>query len=247
PLAEPYILGVSSGASAGAAVLYLGFLPAGAAGFITLPLAAFLGSLLALGLAYGVARVGPVLSTTRLLLAGVAIAALLSAITSFLIFASPQPEKLQTLLFWLLGSFSSARWEFVPLPLICTVLGASVLTLWARPLDALLVGEEPAQSLGIPVETLKRLLIAGTALLTGVAVASAGVIGFVGLIVPHATRFLVGVTHRRLVPSAALGGAVFLILADVVARTLLAGRELPIGIITAVCGVPFFLVLLRRS
>lgn len=247
PLAEPYVLGVSSGASAGASLFYLGFLPPLLSRSLSLSLAAFLGALLTLVLVFTVARTGPRLSVARLLLAGVAVSSFLAAITAFVTYASPDPNKLRTVLFWLLGSLSGARWSMLSLPLLATVLATLSLWLLARPLDTLLTGEEPARSLGVPVEALKRGLIVLAAAVTGILVSASGIIGFVGLIIPHAVRFVVGPGHRRLVPVSCLSGALFLLWADLVARTVLPGQELPVGILTAICGVPFFLLLLRRT
>lgn len=246
PLAEPYILGISSGASAGASLFYLGFLPPLLSKALTMPVAAFLGGLASISIVYLVARDGTYVSVARLLLAGVAMSALMASITSFVTFSSPEPDKLRAVLFWLLGSLSGAQWNLLPLPALTTAFGLGTLLVLARPLDAMLVGEEPAQSLGMPVESLKRGLIVLAALVTGTLVAVSGAIGFVGLIVPHAVRLLVGVPHRRLVPLSFVTGAIFLCWADLAARTLLPGQELPVGILTALCGVPFFLVLLRR-
>jgi len=247
PLAEPYILGVSGGASAGVSLFYLGFFPAALAGALSLGLVAFLGALGTMAVVYLVARDGPRVSTARLLLAGVAMQALLGALTSFVVFASPQPQKLQTVLFLLLGSFSGASWAGLVGPALAALGGCGVLWVLARPMDALLTGEEPAESLGVPVEALKRVLIGLSALVTGLLVAASGIIGFVGLIVPHAVRFVAGVGHRRLVPLAFGVGAVFMVWADLAARTVLPAQELPVGVLTALCGVPFFLVLLRRA
>ncbi len=247
PLAEPYILGISSGATAGASLFYLGFLPPLIGRTLSMPLAAFAGGLFSITLVYLVARKGTTLSVTRLLLAGVAMSALMASLTSFVTLASPEPDKLRAVLFWLLGSLSGAHWGMLALPAGAALLGVLVLTGLARPLDAMLTGETAAHSLGVPVETLKRLLIGLAALVTGTLVAASGAIGFVGLIVPHAVRLVAGVPHRRLVPLSFLAGALFLLWADVVARTLLPGQELPVGILTALCGVPFFLVLLRRG
>lgn len=247
PLAEPYILGVSGGASVGVSLFYLGWLPVALAGALSIGLAAFAGALGAMVLVYLVAREGPRLSTARLLLAGIAMQALLGAVSAFVIFASPAPQKLQTVLFILLGTFSGTSWAGLVLPGVVTVLG--VATFWglARPMDALLTGEEPAQNLGVPVEALKKVLIALTALVTGVLVAAAGIIGFVGLIIPHAVRFLTGPAHGRLLPIAFAAGAIFMVWADLAARTALPAQELPVGILTAICGVPFFLALLRKA
>lgn len=247
PLAEPYILGVSSGASAGASAFYLGFLPPLLSSALSMPLAAFFGALLAIIVVFLAARTGPTMSTSRLLLAGVAVSSFLAALTAFVTYASPSADRIRTVLFWLLGSFGSARWSTVWLPFFFSLGGMSILWVLARPLDALVTGEEPARSLGIPVEALKRLLILLAAAVTGVLVAASGIIGFVGLIVPHAVRFLVGASHRRLIPLSFAVGALFLLAADLVARTALSGQELPVGILTALCGVPFFLVLLRKT
>jgi iron complex transport system permease protein len=247
PLAEPYILGVSSGASAGASLFYLGFLPPVISRTLTMPVAAFLGALLAITLVYVIARKGPVLSTARLLLAGVALSALLAAITTFVTFASPEPQKMRAVLFWLLGSFSGTHWSTVVPPALVTFPGLLLLTAAARPMDAFLLGEGSARSLGISVEALKRVLIVLAALVTGVLVAASGVIGFVGLIIPHAVRLVSGVSHRRLIPFSFLVGAIFMIWADLAARTVLPAQELPVGVLTAICGVPFFLILLRRD
>lgn len=247
PLAEPYILGISSGAAAGASLFYLGFLPPLISQALTLPVAAFAGGLAALAVVYLVARTGPTVSAARLLLAGIAMSSLMGAVSSFVTFASPDAQKLRVVLFWLMGSFSGARWELLPLPAAAVAVGLGVLLVLARPLDALLVGEEPAFNLGVPIEATKRVLILLASLVTGILVASAGNIGFVGLIVPHTVRFFTGVTHRRLVPFSFAAGALFLLWADLAARTLLPEQELPVGILTALCGVPFFLILLRRS
>lgn len=246
PLAEPYILGISSGASAGASFFYLGFLPPLLSKTLTMPVAAFLGGLFSITVVYLVAREGSRVSVGRLLLAGVAMSALMASLTSFVTFSSPDPDKLRAVLFWLLGSLNGARWAELPIPALTTIFGLGTLLLLARPLDAMLVGEEPAQSLGMPVEVLKRGLIALAALVTGTLVAVSGAIGFVGLIIPHAVRLLAGVPHRRLVPLSFLAGALFLCWADLAARSLLPAQELPVGILTALCGVPFFLVLLRQ-
>lgn len=247
PLAEPYLLGVSSGASAGASLFYLGFLPPFLSTALSLPLAAFLGALFAMVLVVLVAREGNHLPTARLLLAGVALSALFAAVTAFVTFASPDADRMRAVLFWLLGSFAGAQWASLWLPLVVALGGTLMLWLAARPLDALLTGEDAARALGVPVEGLKWGLIGWSALVTGVLVAAAGVVGFVGLIVPHAVRFVAGVSHRRVVPIAFVAGGTFVILADLAARTLLANRELPVGVLTALCGVPFFLVLLRRA
>ena len=247
PLAEPYILGISSGASAGASLFYLGFLPPLLSKGLSMPLAAFAGGLLAIVIVYAVAGGHSRLSVARLLLAGVAVAALMASVTSFITLSSPEPDKLRAVLFWLLGSLHNATWKVLLWPAIATLAGLAVLLIWSRSLDAMLLGEESAHNLGVHVELIKRLLIVLAALVTGSIVAASGAIGFVGLIVPHAVRMITGVTHLRLLPASFVAGALFLLWADLAARLVLPGEQLPVGIVTALCGVPFFLFLLRRS
>lgn len=247
PLAEPYILGISSGATAGASLFYLGFLPPLLSRALSMPVAAFAGGLLSISIVYMVARKQSHVSVARLLLAGVAMSALMASLTSFITLLSPEPDKLRAILFWLLGSLNGARWTLLPIPALTSILGLVILIALARPLDAMLIGEEPARNLGVPVERFKQLLIVLAALVTGTLVATSGAIGFVGLIIPHVVRLTVGVMHRRLVPLSFGVGAIFLLWADVVARTVMPVQEQPVGIVTALCGVPFFLFLLRRG
>jgi iron complex transport system permease protein len=247
PLAEPYILGISSGASAGASLFFLGFLPPLIAGWISLPLAAFIGAFISITTVYLVAHSNGTVSVSRLLLAGVAMAALMGALTSLITFASPDANRLRAVLFWLLGSLSNYSWSNLTLPAAASTMALVILFVLSRHLDTLLLGEEPARSLGVPVEAVKRILILLAALVVGVLVAFSGAIGFVGLIVPHVTRFLVGVNHRYVLPVSFLGGGLFLLMADLLARTLIPAQDLPVGVVTAIAGVPFFLVLLRRN
>lgn len=247
PLAEPYILGISGGAAAGASLFYLGFLPPLLSKAFSMPLAAFAGGFLSISIVYLVAKSESTISVARLLLAGVAMSALMGALTALVTFASPEPNKLRAILFWLQGSLSGTRWSLVMLPAVVSGFGVLVLMAVSRPLDAMLLGEEAAFSLGVPTELIKRVLIVLAALVTGSLVASSGAIGFVGLIVPHVVRFFTGVTHRQLIPASFLLGGIFLIWADVVARVLIPAQELPVGAVTALCGVPFFLFLLRRK
>ncbi|MBX2820810.1 MAG: iron ABC transporter permease [Rhodothermaceae bacterium] len=247
PLAEPYILGIASGASAGASLFYLGFLPPFISVALTLPLAAFLGSLFTMVLVLFISYKDGELQITRLLLAGVALASLMGAVSTFATFASPDLEKMKTVMFWLLGSFSGSRWDLVLLPALATLLALAFLLIFNRPLDALLLGEESAHHLGVPVQLFRWLLIGLAALVTGLLVAAAGAIGFVGLIIPHSIRAVVGVLHRKVVPLCFFAGGIFMVLADVASRTILPGEELPIGMITALCGAPFFLWLLRKN
>ncbi len=247
PLAEPYILGISSGATAGASLFYLGFLPPLISKALTMPIAAFAGGLCAILIVYSVAGSRGHLSVARLLLAGVAVASLMGALASFITLSSPDPDKLRSVLFWLLGSLHLATWNALIWPAISVSIGLIALLILARPLDGMLTGDESAHSLGVPVESVKRILIVLASLVTGSIVAASGAIGFVGLIVPHAVRSFTGVTHRKILPASFIVGAIFLLWADLAARALLPGAQLPVGIVTALCGVPFFLILLRRN
>lgn len=245
-LADPYILGVTSGASTGAAgAILFGF----GAGFgeNALSASAFLGALGASVLVFFVARAGGQITSLRLLMAGVAVGYALYAATSFLIFASDSAEGARSVLFWLLGSLGLARWSG-PLAVVLVVVCVTVLVmmLWSRQLDALAIGDETAHALGVRPTRFRIAMLAIVALCVGSVVAAAGGIGFVGLVIPHIARRLVGAAHARAIPVAALIGAIFLVWADVVARVALIPRELPIGIITALVGAPFLLLLVRR-
>jgi iron complex transport system permease protein len=245
PLAEPYILGISGGASVGAVmILALGWATAGS---WVLPLAAFAGALLAIGLVFRVATAtGRAMDVRVLLLAGVVVAAFFSACIAFILAISPA-RTVQSAVLWIMGSFAAATWQSVLLAAAYTLPATLLLIGLARPLNLMAIGEETAHHLGADVEGVKRISLVVAALITASGVAVAGVIGFVGLVVPHAVRLLVGSDHRALLPLSFLAGGAFLTLADLVARLALAPTEIPIGVITAFVGVPFFLVLLRRS
>ena len=247
PLAEPYILGISGGAAAGASLFYMGLLPPLALALLNVSTAAFAGALGTILLVYAVARTSEGLSVARLLLAGVAMASLMGAVSAFVTFASPDANRLRAVLFWLMGSFSGSSMSDLPLATVVTIASAGILWTLSRSLDALLLGEEPAHGLGVPVERVKHILIVIASLVTGVLVAISGAIGFVGLIVPHMVRGFVGVNHRYVLPASFLAGGTFLILADILSQIVLAGQQLPVGIVTSIAGVPFFLLLLRRS
>ncbi|MFC7624070.1 FecCD family ABC transporter permease [Microlunatus sp. GCM10028923] len=244
PLAEPYILGVSSGASVGA-VLVIVFGSA-VLGGLSLNLAAFGGALAACGCVWALARKRGALSPTRMILAGVALGTLLSAVTSYLTI-STDAQNVVSVLFFLLGSVSAATMGSLLGPAIAVVVAALVAALLARSLNALMTGDESAVSLGVNASRLRGLLLVVASLLTGTVVSVAGGIGFVGLVVPHVARIAVGADHRRLIPVTLLGGAAFLIIADLLARTVAAPTEIPLGILTAFVGAPFFLWLMRRD
>lgn len=243
PLADPYLFGISSGAAVGAVtvILYAGNF----AGPLTLPAAAFAGALAAMAFVYAASRTREGASSERLILTGVAVAFILQALTNFLIFNTIE-RGADAAIFWMLGGFSNARWRVVPLPLAVTLLGIVWLCLRARVINALVLGDEPARSVGVDPFALRLELFVVTAVMTGATVAASGAIGFVGLILPHAVRMFTGSDLRRLLPVAAAGGAVFLVCVDIAARLALAPREVPLGVVTALIGGVFFLVLMRR-
>lgn len=244
-LADPYILGVTAGASTGAAATIL-FGVGAAVGASSLTASAFLGALLATAALFLVARVGGRITSIRLLLAGVTIGYILSAATSFLIFASDSPEGARAVLFWLLGSLSLARWSSFVIAAIVVGTAFLVFVLWGRRFDGLAIGDDTARTLGVAPDRFRVQALVMVALCVGSVVAVSGGIGFVGLVVPHIARRCVGGVHRRVLPVAALIGAIFLVWADVFARVGFAPAELPLGIVTAVVGAPFLLVLVRR-
>lgn len=245
PLAGPSILGVSNGAATGAVVVMRwGLLGLGA---YTLYISAFLGALVTLMIVFWVARTGGHITPTRLVLAGIAMSAVLNATTSLLVLTSPDPQLAARVLFWTLGGFASAQWKLLPLPVLAMVIGLGIMLVQARRLNLLMAGDESATALGLDVHRFRQSMFVLTAALTGVMVAVSGVIGFVGLIVPHIVRFIVGADHRLGLPAVALVGASFTIAADLVARAVISPLELPVGIITALVGGPFFIWLLRRE
>ncbi|CAM5601492.1 FecCD family ABC transporter permease [Streptomyces avidinii] len=247
-LADPYLLGVSSGASAGAviaAVLPLALAGPGA-GALGVTGGALVGALLSFGLLLALLR-RTGLDSVRIALTGVVVGQLFTALTSLVLMASADADTTRALTHWLLGSMAPARWDAVAVCALVTPLGLAAAWLCANSLDGLAFGADTAASLGIGVRRTRMLLLVVTAVLTSVAVATVGAIGFVGLIVPHGVRLLVGPLHRVLLPHAALAGAVFLVWTDALARVAFAPREIPVGVITALLGVPLFLVVLRRK
>ncbi|MER6387375.1 FecCD family ABC transporter permease [Streptomyces sp. NPDC059382] len=242
-LADPYLIGVSSGASTGAVVVVV--LPLAGAGALGVTGGALAGALLSFALLTALLR-RTGLDSVRIVLTGVVVGQLFTALTSLVLMSSADADTTRALTHWLLGSMAPARWDAVVVCAIVTPLGLVAAWLCANALDALAFGADTAASLGIDVRRTRMLLLVVTAVLTSVAVATVGAIGFVGLIVPHGARLLVGPSHRVLLPCAALAGAVFLVWTDALARVAFAPREVPVGVITALIGVPLFLVVLRR-
>jgi iron complex transport system permease protein len=245
PLADPYLLGVAAGAGLGAVVAFILPFPPALYGVGVVQLLAFAGAFGAVGAVFGLARVGRTVPTTTLLLAGVALGSLLSAATAYLMYQFG--DRLIVIYAWLLGGFNVATWSQVWLIAPGVLVSALVIGLCGRMLNVLQLGDEGAAALGMPVEPVKLLLVAAATLATASAVSASGLIGFVGLIVPHVVRLLVGPDYRRLVPMAAIVGAGFLVAADAAARSLPGPNEIPVGVVTAACGAPFFLWLLRRQ
>ena len=245
PLAEPYLLGVAAGAGLGATIIIISPLAYSFGPLSAVPPAAFAGAIVAVAVTYLLARVGPVVPVTTLILSGVAVGSIAGAAISYLMLTNG--DRALPVLSWLLGGFNSASWPRIWLLLPYTAIAALVIFPFARTLNVLQLNEEQARQLGVNVEAVKLTLLVAASLATAAAVAVSGIIGFVGLVVPHVTRLLWGPDHRRLLPLSALLGASFLILADLVARTAAPPTEIPVGIITALIGAPFFLYLLRRQ
>lgn len=241
PLADPYLLGLSSGASVGAVTMLL----LGAT--LLLPLGAFIGALAAMAMTLGLARSLGAITASRAILAGLAVSALASALTSFLIFWTATGDSYREILSWLMGSLAGSRWPDVALAGAALLAAGVPLLASGRILDGFVFGDTAARALGIDVERTRWLLLGATALLTGALVAVSGAIGFVGLILPHAVRLIAGGRHPHLLPLVALAGAIFMVWTDTAARTLFDPRELPVGIVTAMIGAPtFFLILLTN-
>lgn len=245
PLADPYLIGIASGAGLGAVLAMSVQWPYSWLGLFSVPLSAFTAAIITVAIVYQMARVRQTLPTANLILAGVAVSAFATAVTSMLMFLST--SELYRALAWLLGGSTLSGWQPVLAMLPYALVGLGTLLTTGHALNVLQFGDEQAQQLGLSVERVRRVIIAAASLTTAAAVSFAGIIGFVGLIVPHIVRLVWGVDHRRLLPLAMINGASLLLLADILARTLLAPQELPLGIITALGGAPFFLWVLRRA
>ncbi len=239
PLADPYIIGVSSGAALGATLAIV-------LGLISLiSLAGFLGAVLAMFLVYSLAKTGYKVSVKTLLLAGVIVSVFLSALISLV--ASLKGESMYQIILWLMGNLSETNITLIIIAGLMVLGGIIAICLFARDLNIISIGEELAQRLGVEVEIVKKRLFIITSLITGAVVALTGLIGFVGLIIPHIMRLIVGPDHRILIVASLLAGGIFLVLADLFARTIISPAEIPVGVITAIFGGPFFLFLLRRK
>ena len=243
PLAEPFVLGISAGASTGAVcVIILGV----GAGSLSLSAGAFAGAFAAFGMVALLSN-GATSGPNHTILAGVVASQLFNALTSYIVTTSGNAEQARNVMFWLLGSFGGVRWPDVQLLSVTVPLGLALCIFMARALDAFTFGDEDAAALGVPVRRIRLALFAVTAVMTATIVSMVGAIGFAGLVVPHAARFLVGPMHMRLLPACAVMGAIFMVTADIVSRTIVAQQTVPIGVVTALVGVPFFAIILYRA
>ncbi|MYX97512.1 iron chelate uptake ABC transporter family permease subunit [Streptomyces sp. SID486] len=245
PLADPIVLGFSYGATLGAVLVITLGAGASFAG-LGVSAAAFLGAVAAGALVFALGRRRGRMAPTRLVLAGVAVGYVFLSATSY-VQLQATPTELRTVMFWMLGSVAGAQWSLLPTVAVVVLAGTLLLTLFGRRLNVLLAGDDSATALGVDVDRLRAVLLVLSALLTGTVIAVAGSIGFVGLMVPHLVRLTLGADHRRLLPLTALLGALYLVLVDLLSRTLDRPNELPLGILTALLGAPFFLWLLRRN
>lgn len=244
PMADPYVIGISSGAALGAVFAMLGGFSIVLGGFGAVPLFAFAGGIATIMLVYSMARVGQAVPVMTLLLAGIAVSAFLSAIVSLLTYFAG--ERLHMVVFWLMGGLGGATWHTVKVMIPYALAGYICVSIFSRELNAMLLGEETASHLGVDTEKVKKILLVGASLLVAAAVSTSGIIGFVGLVVPHFVRLVAGPDHRFLIPASALLGATLLIATDMLARVIIAPTELPVGIITALIGAPMFIYLLKK-
>jgi len=243
-LADPYVLGVSSGAGLGAAIAFA-VAGAGAAVIWAPPVAAFIGATLTILLVASLATRRGVMQSLSLLLAGVAVSYTLAALTSFVLVV--RHEQMSRIVFWMMGGLQGASWEQVGIVGVMLLLGLAVAFVFSRELNIMLLGDERAGELGVDVERVKRIILAAASLVVSAAVSVSGLIGFIGLMTPHAARLVLGPDHRLLIPASVLSGAIAMVLADLLARVVIAPVELPVGIVTALAGGPVFVWLLLRS
>jgi iron complex transport system permease protein len=245
PLADPHILGVSSGAAFGATIGMLSGVTIGFMGLGTVGALAFIGALVTVFIVYNISKIGGRISVTGMLLTGTAISTFLSSLISLLMtFHNDQIDKVYM---WTMGSFSSASWTKVGFLAFFVFIGASVLFWYAPKLNIIMMGDDDAKCLGIDVEKVRRHMIIAASLLVAASVSVSGIIGFVGMIIPHCTRLIAGADNKKLMPYSFLGGAIFVTLCDTVARTVAAPTEIPVGIITALFGAPYFIMLVARG
>lgn len=246
PLADPYVLGISSGASAGAVIsLLMGPLPL--IGKVSLAESSFAGALLTAVIVFVFGSRNGKINTTKMILVGMALSSFFSALTNIIIFLTPDSRRVQSATFWLTGSFAGTDWSDVPVAVGVLTVGMILILPLTRELDAFLIGEDIARNTGVNTVRIKWILILVSTLLTSVLVSMSGAIGFVGFVIPHITRNIVGAAHKRLIWFSVLLGAIFMVWADLFARIMFSPQELPVGVVTALCGTPVFLWMLRKS
>lgn len=244
PMADPFIVGTSSGAALGASIAILLKLNNTFFGMGAVSIFAFIGALLATLIVYNMSRIKGKVAVTTLLLAGVATGQFFTAIMSFIMTLST--KDISKITFWTLGSFSGRGWDHVLIAVVPVLVGSGIIYIFAKDLNIMLLGEDSAKNMGVDTEHTKKIILITSILITAFLVSISGIIGFVGLIVPHITRLIFGPDHRILIPASGLLGGIFLVIADTLARTLIAPTEVPVGIITALSGGPFFIYLLRK-
>lgn len=245
PLADPYILGISSGAACGAAIAALTGISLSFLGLSVTGIFAFIGAILTMLLVYRIASVGGRLPAVNLLLAGAAIGSMLSAVITMIM--ALNRSGIEKVYMWTMGSFSSASWEKAAYLLVFEVLCGGVLLFYGKDLNLLAVGEEAAESMGVDAARLKKIVIVAASFLVAAAVSVSGIIGFAGLIVPHCVKLLAGPDHKKVLPYSLLGGAIFMIFCDTIARTVIAPSELPVGVVTSILGAPYFIMLIAKN
>ena len=245
PLADPYTIGASSGGALGAAIAIILKSKIGFGGFSIVSIFAFVGSLLATLAVYMLGRVGGKVSTTAVILSGVALNALLSSLMSIILLFNK--DEMSQIVYWTMGSLSASNYSQVAILLFGVIVGISILYIYSRDLNIMLLGEESAKVLGINTEKLKIIILFTGSFITGICVSVSGIIGFVGIVIPHIIRIIAGPDNRIIIPFASLGGAMFLIAADTVARILIPPVEIPVGILTSAIGGPFFIYILLKN
>ncbi len=248
PLSEPYILGVSSGASAGAVLVAINGTLVGYMGYYAMPVGAFLGAILSLTVVYllSLNREGRV-NPFQLIFLGIATSAMFMAITNFIVFSAKYEAGVRTAMFWMMGSLAGIKWAYLPIPFIILIVTFLLFMILHRAMNTMLLGESTAIMLGVDLKMSRKIIVIGSSLLAGAIVSVSGTIGFVGLIIPHIVRNLIGSDHKYVLPASLLLGGNFIVVADVIARIVVKPQELPIGIITAFLGAPFFIYLLKNN
>lgn len=244
PLADPYVLGISSGASLGAVLVMVAGLQLPFVG-AAIPFGAFFGALISMILVYALASTGNTVTPVRLILVGVAVSAMFSAFTNYIVYTSPDDASVREATFWMLGGFGSAKWSDIPILAVLILPAFFIMMYFSKSLNAMLMGDHSAIILGVDLNLVRRMLIVVTALLTAASVAVSGCIGFVGLVIPHLVRSVAGADHKKLLPVSVLSGAIFMIWVDVGARMIHPPTEIPVGILTAFLGAPLFLWMVK--